>query len=439
MITAGCLVMSFAGCDNVSSPTDIFAGGDYSMDKTLSDGAQRNTIAFDGLAFLTGNLGAQSSLPPGKVADFAGFQYLRDNDPTNMGHSTNFLTIIAFNVMHILTSDQINLMIERARTHVPQINEYAYKRFPLMDAFRRILEGNIPAGTTGLDKDAVMRYSAELYRLDGQISYARMQLFGSILRSLTTQQQAAFEELKTLNGIGHWNGSLSDPLQNLHLEHDVHVAVMTYASEMYSWYAGSVEADTYFCPERQGTYFGSFYLKASSTTGDPDYPIDEQLTARAGEDFLRVLTDSQAELVEDLVDIQRSDLHGIVAKRQAIATQLRRFMTEESVDSALVLALSEQYGEHDGAIVYYYATHFAQISQSLSNAQRTELKALVSAIGYYHPAGAFLYSQPIAMPTAISIVHPGILDTFCVIENLLTLSFVYSAQLPDSSISIQIR
>ena len=115
-----------------------------------------------------------------------------------------------------------------------------------------------------------------------------------------------------------------------------------------------------------------------------------------------MLTDSQAELVEDLVDIQRSDLHGIVAKRQAIATQLRRFMTEESVDSALVLTLSEQYGEHDGAIVYYYAAHFARIDQSLSNAQRTELEALVAAIGYHHPADAFLYSQPIALPTAIS-------------------------------------
>jgi hypothetical protein len=36
---------------------------------------------------------------------------------------------------------------------------------------------------------------------------------------------------------------------------------MTYAGDIYSWYAGSVEADVYFCPERQGTYFGSFYLK----------------------------------------------------------------------------------------------------------------------------------------------------------------------------------
>jgi len=394
-------MMSLTGCDNISSPTDIFTGDGYAIERTLSDGGQRNTIAFDGLAFLTGNLGAQSFLPPGKVADFSGFQYLRDNDPTNMGHNTDFVTIIAFNVLHILTSDQINQFITRAQSQVSLINEYAYQRFPLMQAFRRLLEGNIPAGCTGLDKQAVMRYSAELYRIDGQISYERAQLFGSILRSLTNQQKAAFDALRALNGVGNWNRTLSDPLQNFHLDRDVNVAVMTYASEMYSWYAGSVEADTYFCPERQATYFGSFYLKDGPAMGNPDYTIDEQLTARAGEDFLKVLSDSQAELVTNLVDIQRNDLAEIVASRQNIAIQLRRFLTEASVDSAAVLSLSERCGELDGEIVYNYATHFAQVGQSLSSTQRAQLEAIVAAIGYMPPTGAFLYSEPIPMPAAI--------------------------------------
>ncbi len=270
-----------------------------------------------------------------------------------------------------------------------------------MDAFRRLLEGDIPDGTSGLDKDAVMQYSAELYRIDGQISYERAQLFGSILRSLTPQQKATFEELKALNGVGNWDRTLSDPLQNFHLGHDEHVAVMTYASEIYSWYAGSVAADTYFCPERQGTYFGSFYLKDWPAMGNPDYTIDEQLTARAGEDFLKVLTDSQAEIVTNLVDIQSSNLHAIVTRRQDISTQLRKFITETSVDSSTVLALSERYGELDGEIVYYYATHFTQVNQTLSSAQRAQLESLASAIGYYHPTGAFLYSEPMSMPAAI--------------------------------------
>ncbi len=39
--------------------------------------------------------------------------------------------------------------------------------------------------------------------------------------------------------------------------------------------------------------------------------------------------------------------------------ELRRFMTGESADSAAVLNLKE-YGELDGAIVYNFATNFAQ-------------------------------------------------------------------------------
>jgi len=51
--------------------------GDYSLEQAISDRAQLSTIAFDGLAFLTGNTGGNTFLPPGKVADFCGFQYMR--------------------------------------------------------------------------------------------------------------------------------------------------------------------------------------------------------------------------------------------------------------------------------------------------------------------------------------------------------------------------
>jgi len=78
----------------------------YTIEQTLSDGAQRCTIAFDALAFLTGDLGADSFFPPGKVADFWGFQYLRDNDPTEMGHNTDFLTRAALNMLHVLPPSQ---------------------------------------------------------------------------------------------------------------------------------------------------------------------------------------------------------------------------------------------------------------------------------------------------------------------------------------------
>ena len=74
----------------------------YTIEQATSDRAQLHTIAFDGLAFLTGNFGADCFFPPGKVADFFGFQYMRDNDSNSLGYNTDFLTRIATNVFSIL-------------------------------------------------------------------------------------------------------------------------------------------------------------------------------------------------------------------------------------------------------------------------------------------------------------------------------------------------
>jgi hypothetical protein len=401
-----CVMLIMQGCSKDSSssiagPTGSQGEG-YNIERTLSEGGQRNTIAFDGLAFLTNNLGAQSFLPPGKVADFSGFQYLRDNDPTQMGHNTDFVTIVAFNVLHILAQSQLDQMITRAQYQVDLMNHYAYQRFPLMKAFRRQLEGDIPSGTTALSRTAVMNYSADLYEIDGQISYDRAKLMGRIIRSFTVAQRAAMDSLKTKGGVGNWNRTLSDPLQGLNLPQDVNVAVMTYASEMYSWYAGSVDADVYFCPERQGTYFGSFFLKDWPAMGNPNYTINEQLTASAGENFLRMLADSQRAMITGLVDIQKGDMNDIVARRRAISNQLRQFMAEETIDSAAVMSLSRQYGQLDGEIVYNYATHFAAVAHALSYTQRSQVTALADSMGYVNPTGAFLYSQPIEMPEIVN-------------------------------------
>jgi len=395
-VVAGALCLGLViGCHHVDTPDP---DPQYTIDQTLSDEAQRNTIAFDGLGFLTGCLGGQSFLPPGKVADFSGFQFLRDNDPTRLGHNTSFVTIIAFNILHILSDEQVDRLVASAQEQVSFINSYAYGRFPLMDAFRRQLEGDIPSGSSGLCRDSVVAYSGRLYEIDGQVSYNRARLMGSILSSLSSNQSRALAALEEKNGIGNWDTALADPLADRQLEPDVKVAVMTYASEMYSWYAGSVEADVYFCPERQGTYFGSFYLKDWPAMGNPNYTIDEQLTARAGTTFIAALVDSQKTLVTGLVDIQRSDLNALVAAREAISRELRKFVAGSEADSATVLSLSRHYGELDGAIVYNYATHFARVGRSLSEAQKAKLTSLADSLGYVAPTGAFLYSRPIPMP-----------------------------------------
>ncbi len=96
-----------------------------------------------------------------------------------------------------------------------------------------------------------------------------------------------------LEGIGNWPSDLPNKLEGMNLEQDVNVVVMTFASEIYTWYAGSVIAESYFCPERQGTYFGSFYLKDWPAMGNPNYTIDEQLTASAGQNFFDILSTDQ--------------------------------------------------------------------------------------------------------------------------------------------------
>jgi len=290
------------------------------------------------------------------------------------------------------------MFVSRAQSQTDSINAFAYKRYPLLKAFRRLKEGDLPSGTTQLSKEAVTAYAGQLYRTDGQISYNRAQLFGEVLNSLSATQKTKLAALKALGGIGKWDSTLVNPLVGLNLSKDMSVAVMTYASEIYAWYAGSVTSDVYFCPERHGTYFGSFYLKDWPAMGNPNYTIDETLTASAGQNFLALLTTEQASKVKGIVDLQRSALAEIVLKREAISTQLRKFLTSSTADQASVLSLSQRYGELDGELSYYYAATFSQVYNTLSNDQKTKLLALANQLGYINPTGGFLYSEPIPMP-----------------------------------------
>ena len=377
------------------SPTKVPA---FNIDQTLSDGAQRNTIAFDGLAFLTGTLGADSFFPPGKVADFWGFQYLRDNDPTEMGHNTDFLTRAALNMLYILTPAQRAELITLAEGQVADINQYGYDRFVLMQAFRRLLDNDLPAGATGLSLEAVKAYSAQLYRLDGQISYERAQVMGKILVELDADQRAYLDAMVG-NGMLTWP-VVSEPDDLRSLSHDVKVAVMTYAGDLFSWYAGSTEADVYFCPERQGTYFGSFYMKDAPAVGNPGYTIPSNLTADMGDAFLRTLSTDQAALVTNLVTEQKTGLYEIVDRRQDVSILLRQFMDGTTPDQAAVLAQMERYGELDGEIVYRYATAFAAINTTLTADQRAALIKMRTdlLVDLSYPAGAYLYAEAIPMP-----------------------------------------
>lgn len=364
--------------------------GSYTIQQAISDRAQLHTIAFDGLAFITGSFGADCFFPPGKVADFFGFQYMRDNDSNRLGHNTDFLTNISLNVMNILSEDQLNQLVVLAKEQETLYEEFAMKRVLLIRAFRRALED--PQAT--LNKEAVIRYCSELYAIDGNLSYRRAEVTGKIIHDLTDAQKAAFNQLRFGNSAT-WP-PVKEKLDKRNMSHRAHVGVMTYCSELFSWYKGSIKADIYFCPERHGTYFGGFYLKDYPAMGNKGYSISTSLTGDAGKSFLDILNADQRKLVEDLPLLQKNNMDQIVRLRGETAVLLRKFMAGEHPDKETILDKIREYGKEDGALSYHYATVFASINQTLTQDQRTRLKALRGLDVF--PSGIYLFSDPISMP-----------------------------------------
>ncbi len=386
---------------DADTDTDVY-DDEFNMDQTLSDGAQRATLAFDGLAFITGDLCSDSFLPPGKVSDFMGFQALRDNDPDEMGHNTDFAALVGHNALYLLDETQFASLVNVAEQQVDSINAYAEQRFVLMDAFRRLHQGNLPPGTTELDPDAVKAYSAQLYQIDAQISLDRAQALGDILASLDASQIAYLDDMASTGMLG-W-ADVQDQVDTRGMDHDAKVTLMTIAGQLFSWYAGSIERDVYFCPERQATYFGSFYLKDAAAMGNPGFSIDTELTKNGGESFLALLDAVQEPMVSSLVDNQRDSLYAIADVREEIATELREHLAGGSADTNTVMALMGEYGELDGAIIHMYATAFSEVADTLTADQMTELAALRSqsdgdVYNDYPCSGAYLYSENIAMPS----------------------------------------
>ena len=139
--------------------------------------------------------------------------------------------------------------------------------------------------------------------------------------------------------------------------------------------------------------------------GQPGYSISEQLTATAGaalcDSSKGYVTASQAAKISSLVDTQRNNLYAgttnIVSVRTQIATLLRSLLVSTaSSDSinAQVLALSGTYGDIDGENNYNYATVFAQVYKSLTDAQKTQITALRKTIlsGTYSNGTTFDFS-----------------------------------------------
>ncbi|NWJ98940.1 MAG: hypothetical protein HXX20_24635, partial [Chloroflexi bacterium] len=367
----------------------------YTLEQAMSDNAQLSTIAFSGLAFITGSSGADTFMPPGKVADFFGFQYMRDVDTAGYGHNTTFLSRVANNVLYILNDEQKAKLVALAKEQAPLYVNFAYNRFPLMNVFRRSLSGDIPTGSTGLNIQAVSTYTAGLYKTDADLSYNRAVVVGQIITSFTDEQKAYLAKMQFNNYLSWPDVAENDTLKR-GLTNDEYVAVMTYASELFSWYKGGLDADVYFCPERHGTYFGGFYMKDYPAMNNPDYFISTAITGDSGQEFLKVLTTEQRALVTGIIAEQRSALTEIAQIRTTISTELRKAITGGTVDKTLVYSLIGRYGELDGQMSALYASRFSAVNKTLTESQRAALIKLRNLDVV--PQGAYKFSTPVAMP-----------------------------------------
>ncbi len=361
----------------------------YNITQAMADDAQLHTVAFSGLAFMTGNFGADTFFPPGKVADFFGFQYMRDNDKNKKGHNTDFLTRIANNVIAILTPEQLQQLKDLANVQAPVYDAFAMKRMLLIKAFRTAME-------TGkeLNKVEISKLGADLYTLDADLSYKRAVVVGTVINSFSAKQKAALAKLQFDNSSS-WP-VIPENLDKRSLSHRAHVCVMTYASELFSWYAGSVEADVYFCPERHGTYFGGFYMKDFPAMGNHDYSISTSLTGDSGRDFVSTLTSAQSADLSETMAKQAPLLKEIVKTRELVSVELRKAMKNETPDKEKVFSWIKRYGELDAEMSYYEAMTFANIFKSLNSVQKQKLLQIRNQSVL--PTGAYLYSDPIDLP-----------------------------------------
>lgn len=368
----------------------------FDMAQTLSKGAQEHTISYSGVAFYTGCFYASTFYPPGKVADYFGFQYFRDNDPDEGGHNTDFLTKAAYHTIHLLDDAQLKVLIDLAKLQDSLIYAYAYARMPVIKSFHRYLDNDIPLGKTQLNKEAVIQASKEIYLIDGELSYGRAKAFSTVIKSLTQEQK---DYLYALNSIGMQLWEMPQkPDRNIPRELNTHV--MTNCSEMFSWFLGSHEADTYFCPERQGTYFGGFFMKDAPAMGNSGYAIDMETTADKGSYMLNsILDETQEQQIRGIYTSIVAYLDSITAVRANISTELRKFWTQDEIDKKSILDWSEKYGEYDGNYIYTMADQFVEVARTLTSQQRDTLIWLRELEDFPCKSDTvFLYSKEIKEP-----------------------------------------
>ena len=368
-----------------------------SLAQAVANNTQQNTYSFNGMAFISGSACCDSFLPPGKVADFFGFQAMRDSAPN--GHSNLFLDNIASNMLTTLNSTQIAKMAALAtdQTQINSTNLYAMQRFPLMVAFRRTLTGNLPSGSSGLSLTAVQNHSAYLYEIDANLTISRARLYAEIISSLNDTQKGIMQNMVS-GGFYTWKNLSEIKIDNV--KGDSQVLLTSYVGDIFAWFGGNIENYTYFCPERQGDYFGAFYVKDAPALLSHNYLIPSNTTGDGGMNFLNILSPAQKQIMMDIGNQQYTALMDLVEHRREISTELMKLLSGGTINETLIRVLDREYGMLDGKISYLYATAFSKVYKTLNESQIAQTTVIRNLNGFPCPDGyGFVYANNGTYPT----------------------------------------
>lgn len=250
------------------------------------------------------------------------------------------------------------------------------------------------ADKPGLNKQAAIDYAGDIFGRDAELSIRRAEVMAQVHASLTEEQKAYLGKMK-FGDFNTWpelderdkikRGKGKTKLFN--------VAYMTYAYEFFSWTAGSIEADTYFCPERHGTYFGGLYMKDMPAMGKRDFDINTSLTGDSGRTFAEdICTPEQAKHLLEIPDLQRKALMETIDLRRVFSTELRTLLDGQAPGCGKLLKLGRRYGELDSEMSWLYTMAFAKVNRTLTDAKRSELMKLRNLEGY-ESAPYHIYSR----------------------------------------------
>ena len=161
---------------------------------TLESRPEQNTFGYAGLAWLTDNLCSDSFLPPGKIGEFMGFQFIRDSEPNGLGHNSQFSDYISQYIFTKLTDGQLALLASLANdpSHLNTTKFVLTSRADMSNSLRKLLLSSDKLSYLNLD--AVAKVYGEIQQSNGLIILERAKKIGSIIRDMSQTLKAEIKE-----------------------------------------------------------------------------------------------------------------------------------------------------------------------------------------------------------------------------------------------------